>query len=432
MDVRHGWVEKFHGDELIVALPQLGVVQAALREYGVQFGDGDVEENAALRLARLSGLNGIEEAARRLEEEPSVGPALTAYRNARTAAHPEAPEVSALARVIEGLRLLLDRRYPGWQLAIGKNYRPSLIKGYPHTGGGGEGEPTPTGEPFTNGIDPVAGDREPRRGVRVGVLDTRLFPHQGLAGRYIGRPADLLPAGQREFTEFDGHCTFVASCILQQAPAAELQLRHVLDGDGDGSAWEAAVGIAELLPLGLDVVNLSFGEYMTDDDSAPMVLDAAIGRFSRDTVVVAAAGNNGAVDTCRTPDMPAGLQPRTTSYPAALPDVVGVGALDPYDKPAPFTPPEVPWISLLARGADVNAAYVDGEVTLAGPGEPRRLRFNGTANWAGCSFAAGVVTGVIAARTEPGRRSAREALDELVQSLTDRPRQGLLLNLAGH
>jgi hypothetical protein len=338
--------------------------------------------------------------------------------------------VSDLALLIKGIQLLLAQRHPGWQVTIGKNYRPSLVKGYPHTGGGGEGEPTPTDEPFTGAIDPAPGNRDRGRGVRVGLLDTRLYRHEWLDGRYVGRDQELLPEERHEFTEFDGHGAFVASCILQQAPAAELHLRHVLDDQGDGSAWGAAVGLADLVPLGLDVVNMSFGEYMTDDDSAPMVLDAAVRRFSRDTVLVAAAGNNGDARVLPAASAPAGVTPLTTSYPAALPDVVGVGALDPDGKVAVFTPPDAPWISLLARGSDVNGAYVHGEVTLTGPARPavRRVRFTGTANWAGCSFAAGAVTGVIASRTVPGRRSAREALDQLVDSLREQPQPGLLIN----
>jgi hypothetical protein len=418
MDVRQGWVEKFHGDELIVALPQLRAVQAALDHCGVQV--GTVEESETIGLARLSGLTGIEAAADQLVVHPDIGPELVDYRNERNDAHPGAPELSSLALLIKGLRLLLAEEHPGWQVAIGKNYRPSLIKGYPHTSGGGEGEPTPTDEPFTNAVGPAAGDREPGFGVRVGLLDTRLYPHPQLAGRYVGRPDDLLPAGPQEFTQF------VASCILQQAPAAQLELRHVLDRDGNGSAWDAAIGIAELIPLDLDVVNLSFGEYMTDDDSAPMVLDAAIRRFSRNTVVVAAAGNNGDVETNPLLDMPAGVTARTTSYPAALPDVLSVGAIDADGKPALFTPKDAPWISLLARGVNVNAAYLNGDVWV--PNHDRPVSFSGTANWAGCSFAAGVVTGVIAARTEPGRRSARQALDELMDSLGQQSWPGLLIS----
>ncbi len=40
--------------------------------------------------------------------------------------------------------------------------------------------------------------------------------------------------------------------------------------------------------------------------------------------------------------------------------------------------------------------------------------FPGTAIWGGCSFAAGVVSGAIAAGTVPGRRSARQALEDLL------------------
>jgi membrane-anchored mycosin MYCP len=435
MNIRRGWVEAFHDDELVVALPDLRVLQAALYEYGVRFGDGHVDTNAVLGLARLTGLTGIAGAVQRLEQEPAVGPLLGDYRATRNRAHDGAPDVSELALLIRGVQLLFADRYPGWQVTIGKNYRPAMVKGYPHIGGG-EGEPTPTGEPFTRAVAGGPPRPDAGHGVRVGLADTRLYEHDRLAGHYFvgDEDHDLLPAGRPEDTEFDGHAAFVASCILQQAPRAEIHLRSVLDDRGDGSAWDAAVGLAELVPLGLDVLNLSFGEYMTDDGTAPMVLDAAVRRFSRDTVIVAAAGNNGNVPAAgpRPAGVPAGVGPRTTSYPAGLPDVVGVGAVDANNERAPFSPPAVPWISLLARGSDLVGAYVSGKVPLSGPGRDaaRIVEFGGAANWAGCSFAAGVVTGVIAARTEPGHRSAREALDELVPSLADQPRPGLLLNPA--
>ena len=114
-----------------------------------------------------------------------------------------------------------------------------------------------------------------------------------MAGQ-LPRPAgDLLDPGQGTYTIFDGHCAFVGSCILQQAPAAEIHVRHVLDSHGDGSAWHAAVTMAEIAQIGVDVVNLSLGEFFTDDYTAPMVFETAVRRFSSETVVVAAAGNNG-------------------------------------------------------------------------------------------------------------------------------------------
>jgi hypothetical protein len=323
LNIKRGWAEAFHGDELVVALPDLRVLQATLYEYGVR-SEGRVDTNVILGLA-----------------------------------HDGAPDLSELAQLIKGIQLLFADRYPGWQVTIGKNYRPAMVKGYPHLGGG-EGEPTPTDEPFTRAVAGGPPRPDAGHGVKVGLADIRLYEHHRLAGHYFVGDGDgdhdLLPAGQHEYTEFDGHAAFVASCILQQAPQAEIHLRPVLDDRGDGSAWDAAVGLAELVPLGPDVLNLSFGEYMTDDSTAPMVLDAAVRRFSRDTVIVAAAGNNGNIPADG--PRPAGVGPRTTSYPA------------------------------------------------------------------------GVVTGVIAARTEPDHRSAREAFDGLVQSLADQPQPGLLLNPA--
>ena len=116
---------------------------------------------------------------------------------------------------------------------------------------------------------------------------------------------------------------------------------------------------------GLDVVNLSFGEFMTDDDAAPMVLAAAVRRFGPETVVVAAAGNNGDATRLLPGRVPPGVTPETKSYPAALPDVIGVGAIDEHGKLAPFTPRPAPWISLYTRGTDLNAAYLRGKVSVA-------------------------------------------------------------------
>jgi len=419
MAIRRGWVEAFHDDELVVALADLGILQGMLRELNVSW-DG-TDPSPALGMARLTGLAGVAEAVPPLMADPAVGPELSRYRTERENAHREFCPVSDLALLIKGLRLRFADRYRGWEMKIGKNYQPSMVKGYPHTGGGGEGEPTPTSNDFTKAADVDHGNPQPGRGVRVGLLDTKMYRHERLADHYVGRDEDLLDPGQLEFTEFDGHCTFVASCILQQAPDAQLYLRHVLDSQGDGSAWEAAVAMAEMAQAGPDVVNLSFGEVMTDDDAVPLVLEAAVQRFGPETVVVAAAGNNGQADELPSGRIPRGVTSASASYPAALANVIGVGAIDQDGRLAPFTPRPAPWISLYARGVDLDGAYVRGNVAIAttdrdADGKPRTRNevFDGTANWAGCSFAAGIVTGVIAAGVIPGRRSARAVLYGLV------------------
>ena len=413
MDIRHGWVEKFHGDQLVVARADLGILARMLR--GLRVAWAGLDSSSALGLARLSGLSGVPGAVAALEADPLTGTALRRYHAERDGAHPGYP-VSDLALLIRGIQVRFAAYYPGWELKIGKNYQPSLVKGYPHIGGG-EGAPTPTSEDFTNAADVTHHSPEPGRGVRVGLLDTKLFPHERLADHYVGRAEDLLDPAQASFTEFDGHCAFVASCVLQQAPYAQLYLRHVLDSQGDGSAWDAAVAIADMAQAGLDVVNLSFGEFMTDDNTAPMVLEAAVRQFGPETVIVAAAGNNGDVDQLPPGRAPAGVTPASKAYPAALANVVSVGAIDRDGKLAPFTPHPAPWISLYARGVDLNGAYLRGMVAVATGGQnpdgtpvTEDVRFEGTANWAGCSFAAGIVTGVIAAGVIPGRRSARDVL----------------------
>jgi membrane-anchored mycosin MYCP len=419
MDIRHGWVEKFHGDQLVVAESELAILQRMLHELHIAW--ASVDASPALKLARITGLAGVDDAVTALLDDPRIAPDLRRHRGDRESAHGQHCPVSGLALLIKGIQLRFAERYPGWQMRIGKNYRPSLVEGYPHIGGGGEGAPSPPTGPFTEAADVPHDNPEPGRGVRAGVLDTKLFRHETLDDHYVGRDDDLLDPGQDTFTEFEGHCTFVASCILRQAPHAQLYLRHVLDRQGDGSAWDSAVAIAEMAQAGLDVVNLSFGEFMTDDDAAPMVLAAAVRRFGPETVVVAAAGNNGDATRLLPGRVPPGVTAETKSYPAALPDVIGVGAIDEHGKLAPFTPRPAPWISLYTRGTDLNAAYLRGKVSVAtgevaadGAACTRQEEFHGAANWAGCSFAAGIVTGVIAAGVIPGRRSARDVLGGLL------------------
>jgi membrane-anchored mycosin MYCP len=421
--IRRGRIEVFHDDQLIVPLRDQDVMTRTLHAAGVQV--GSAEQSAALGLTLLRDLSGISPAVRSLREDPEIGPGLRQAEQERASLGGPGP--ADLDLLVAGIGLQFARKYPGWQVQIGKNYRASQVKGYPHIGGGSEGDPEPSNAPLPGGdVDPALG-----RGVRVWLLDTRLFPDPRLSGHYIARAEDLLDPAQELFTMFDGHCAFVGSCILGQAPAAELHLRPVLDSANDGSAWDAAVAIAEIAQMGVDVVNLSFGEIHTDDNSAPMVLEHAVRRFGPETVVVAAAGNNGDIRHLPADLVLDGLEPGTASYPAALEDVIGVGALDRNGSRAAFTPHPAPWVALLAPGVGLTGAYVRGMVTIEHQDRTGRVldskpvSFPGTATWQGCSFAAGVVSGAIAAGTVPGHRSSREVLNELLQAGPGDQRAGI-------
>jgi membrane-anchored mycosin MYCP len=102
-------------------------------------------------------------------------------------------------------------------------------------------------------------------------------------------------------------------------------------------------------------------------------------------------------------------------WPAALDDVVAVGASDGNGHHAQFSP-DLPWVNFLAPGVGVDSTYLTGRIRAGSQdvhttttSEP----FTGWANWSGTSFAAASVSGAIAARIKPGHRTAREALDDL-------------------
>lgn len=435
MNRHRGWVETFERDQLVVALPDLPAVTQALDALDVRWERAEQSKDLGMALLALE-LADIPAAVRRLrgDEDRFIGQEIGRSEEQRAQVLPGAP-LHDLDLLIKGIRARFARQFPGWEVTIGKNYGPSLVKGYPHISGGGNGDPQPTGDPLTPPVCKHHDYQQRGRDVRVGLLDTHIFPDEHLSGHYIAASGAVLHPSDRPLTMFDGHCGFVASCILQQAPAAELHVRSVLDEDGNASAWKAAKAVAEFARLGLDVVNLSFGEFLTDDNSAPMVLEAAVKRLGPETVVVAAAGNNGDPRELTEELVHEGVEPNSASYPAALPDVVGVGALDKDGKRAAFTPDPAPWIALLAPGVGLVGSYLQGEVTIQHrdkddrpTDQPALVPFHGKAVWEGCSFAAGVVSGEIAARTRPGRRSAPQALDQLLHPGPDQPCPGIVPN----
>jgi membrane-anchored mycosin MYCP len=417
MTIYPGRIEAFHDDQLIVAIPHLPIVTQALEALGVHW--DAIDQSEPLGLARIRDLRDIGQAVTGLVGPDSdIGADLRYFREYQASIH-GGKDAAHLEILIKGLHLRFAKEYPGWQVPIAKNYAQSWIVGHPHYGGGGQGNPQPGPAEFTL----PQSDSGQGRGVRVGVLDTPLFPAQSLTGRYVARSGDLLATGQGQYTMFDGHCAFVCSCVLRRAPAAELHVRRVLDSDGSGSSWEAAEAMAEMAGQGLDVVNLSFGDYLTDDDTAPMVFKTAVDLFGPKTVVVAAAANNGNPSELTADLISKGITTTTASYPAAVTGVVGVGALDQNGNRALFTP-NAPFIRLLAPGVGLTGAYVQGKVALQSAGQdgnagaPAVTEFGGVAVWEGNSFAAAIVTGEIAARTLPGRRGPGEALDELLHPAT--------------
>lgn len=300
--------------------------------------------------------------------------------------------------------------------------------------GGPWDEVEPATAPNPDWLDGVAGD-----GLTIGVLDTGLAfdpdVHPWLARRCTADPKldrDVPNEDGGAFLAHEGgHGTFVAGVASRVAPSAHLVVIRVLDANGIGSVSSVVAGLARAQSVcaglggrSLDVLNLSLGGY-TRRDRVPYLLGRAIRSLvAGGTVVVAAAGNLGS--------------PRPF-WPAAMPEVIAVGALDGHG-PAPFTN-FGPWVDACAPGVDVVSTFFDERTeSLAGADlpptaanrSPLQVTFPGYGRWSGTSFAAPKVAGAIAATATAWGISPRAAADVLVRDwrLFRVPDLGVVVNVS--
>lgn len=346
-----------------------------------------------------------------------------------------APDRDILDGVLCSLRLLFESRHAGWVPTMGKNRTLTGIQFKPYTNGGGFERPEPA--PAST-LDAAVGAE-----VKVGLLDTRIVEHPAFDKRYtlaadaLAAPVD---AAHPRFW-WEGHATFIAGLILRAAPTAHLDVRTALEMvPGDDPAvewtmplWDFAERLGDYQESGVQVLNLSLG-VSTADGKPPLVLERAIGRLTENMVVVAAAGNHG------TDRLDAEVREREqmpvrngAMFPAALDGVVAVGAKD-GDAAAEFNPKGAdgqvvaPWIDVFESGVNVASTYLGdaGPEQVLVPGDrhgpPQLEGFTGWATWSGTSFAAGTVTGRLAALIAAGQSPAEAESTVREQALADRAR----------
>lgn len=362
----------FEPDDLVVHLAHLDLILRRLdRQRARPVGEPEVDERLGLALVRLADMG----------------------RDGR------GRPVTDIDRLLATLRRHFATEYGDWVPLMGKNRHMGIVAGMPQPESMGDDDLMMGGED----LSPV--ERPPQRpaghagrGVRVGVLDTRLYPHPDLTGRFItDRTALYEPPRHKPAPHNAGHATFVSSIILGQAPDAILDVRNVLDGNGTATAWDTVREMVSFADSGIDVLNLSLG-CRTVDGQPPLLMSRAVELLSPDVLIVAAAGNHG--------DVP-GVTP---TWPAALPDVVAVGARGKDGEPAPFSP-RLPWVTCTAPGVEVKGAYLDTAVRMV---DGTIEEFKGYARWSGTSFATAKVSGAIAAHMAPGKITARAALNHLL------------------
>ena len=137
--------------------------------------------------------------------------------------------------------------------------------------------------------------------------------------------------------------------------------------------WTFAERLAEYQDAGVEVLNLSVG-VATGDGRAPLVLQRAIAQLTPSMVVVAAAGNHGMGGLSDEERTKAGLPARGAAlFPAALDDVLAVGALDGTRSAGRGVhaarrreTETAPWIDVFAPGVETVSTYL-------GDGAPERV-----------------------------------------------------------
>ena len=295
--------------------------------------------------------------------------------------------------VLTMVRTACSFRHRGWVPTIGKNRVMNGIGGEGGQVSGGGGQVSGGGGGFPS---PSDGPAQPEAvayggaGVRIGVLDTPLVWNRAWGGNVRSLDPSVASATQSvdpsatpESYSYDvGHANFVASLIAAQAPEADIGVLGTLhSGDASATAWDVARAMVSFLDRDVAILNLSLGCY-TDDNQPPLLMQRAIQIMTPRLLVVAAAGNH------RQPTRPRPF------WPAALDDVIAVGAYGDDYRPAPFTP-HAPWVDVVAPGVDIVTNYFDGCVAVE-DGKPKQ--FARYAKWQGTSFAAGLATGEIASR----------------------------------
>ncbi len=230
------------------------------------------------------------------------------------------------------------------------------------------------------------------RGMRIGMLDTAIeqsLPEfAGAAVTQQSLTPDAAPSP---------HGTAVAAILVGQPgtsavpgliPAAELSVAAVFAGGaGDRLSADAIAlvgGLDWLARQNVEVVNMS----LSGEPNA--LVEIAIGRLSKEGVVfVAAVGNGGAAA------MP--------GFPASLPDVIGVTAVD-------------------SDGVLYKNAPRGGEIDFAAPGVRIWSPSGDSATgryFSGTSFAAPFVTAAVALALQDGPRDGAALVQLLARSARD-------------
>ena len=202
-------------------------------------------------------------------------------------------------------------------------------------------------------------------GVRVAIVDSGIDAQHELVGGVqravtIERREDEARVVPDTTGDVAGHGTACAGIVRSLAPRCELWSVRVLGPRAKGGATALLTGLRWAVQEGCEIVNLSLST--PKRETAALLHDIADDAYFGRTIFVASAHNLG-----------------IPSYPWRFSSVVSVASHDGQD-PFEFMYNPHPPVEILARGIDIEVAWLDGARIIA----------------AGNSFATAYVTGICA------------------------------------
>lgn len=204
--------------------------------------------------------------------------------------------------------------------------------------------------------------------VHIAIIDTGMtYDNPELAGAYRG--GWNFVAGTADPRDDNGHGTHVAGIVAAAqngfgvvgvAPQADVWSLKVLDSCGSGSLSTIVRAIdwviAKKAAIGGDwIMSLSLGHDVTADSPEPQTEIAAFQRAADAGILTFAAAGNSYDPAANPPS-------QVLSYPAALPTVISVGAVDSTETVASFSQ-RGPDLKLVAPGVSVLSTFVSEEAS---------------------------------------------------------------------